>query len=349
MSPATLTPPRAPDDATLAPPPEAQPGSPVPTLPVRAPFSRGTGERGLRVSRGAVAVSLAVHAVFAVLLILGINETRRREREDAARAEAPAEQVSYLDVGQWPSGAPAAGGGGQAGLTPEQAVTAAAIDSALARAPELQRFPERVPTRIPPVPGGTGTRGGTGARGGTARAAGAQPGNGAGGGAGGGAGNAIGNDAAGGRLGAGYGDRRLIVQPQPIPERQRSDQERYMEHLNDRLATFNDSVAEEADHQRRIHNWTVKDHSGREWGIGEGGVPIVAGHKIPIPLAPPIYVDRDQENAQRERTRQRAEIDRQVEAGERARSVRESIQRAREHQDAERRRRREAPHDSTSN
>jgi hypothetical protein len=200
-----------------------------------------------------------------------------------------------------------------------------------------------VPTRIPPVPGGAGTRGGA-----PSGVPGAQPASGNGSGAGAGAGNGIGNDAAGGRFGAGYGDRRLIVPPQAVPERQRSDQERYMEHLNDRLATWNDSVADEAAHQRRIRNWTVKDRNGREWGIGEGGVPIVGGHKIPIPLSPPIYVDRDQENAQRERTRQRAEIDRQTEAGERAASVRESTRRAREHQDAERRRRRESQRDSTS-
>ena len=339
MSPATLTPPPA-ADAVEASPPQAQPGSPAPRLPVRAPFSRATGERGLRVSRPAVVLSLAVHVVLAVLLIMGIDQKNRRERAEAALAAAAAEeQVSYLDVGEWPAGAPA-GGGGAAGITPEQAVTAAAIDSALARAPELQRFPDRVPTRIPPAPGGVGRPGGA-----PSAVPGAQPGS--GNGAGGGNGNAIGNDVAGGRLGAGYGDRRLIVPPQAVPERQRTEHERYMEHLNGRLATWNDSVADEAARQRRARNWTVRDKNGREWGIGEGGTPIVGGRKIPIPLSPPIYVDRDQENATRERTRQRAEIDRQVESGERARSVRESTQRARERQDAERRRRREAPRDST--
>ncbi|HET7233010.1 MAG TPA: hypothetical protein VFJ16_23575 [Longimicrobium sp.] len=339
MSPATLTPP--PDTTVSATPAVAQPGPAAPALPVRAPFSRGThGDRGLRVSRGAVAVSLVVHVVLAVLLVLGINEARRRQRVQAAATDAPAERVSYLDVGEWPSGAPAAGGG-QAGMTAEQAVTAAAIDSAIARAPELQRFPDRVPTGLPPVPRGSGARGGA-----PSAAPGAQGGNGAGNGVGTGAGNGIGNDVAGGRYGAGYGDRRLIVPPQAVPERQRSEHERYMEHLNDRLTTWNDSVAAEADHQRRIRNWTVKDRNGREWGIGEGGTPVIAGRKIPIPLSPPIYVDRDQENAQRERTRQRAEIDRQIDAGERARSQRESAERARRRTDEERRRRREAQ-DST--
>jgi len=342
MSPATLTPPPATDKAQ-APPVLAQPGLTPPLPPVRAPFSRAAGgERGLRVSRGSVAVSVVAHVVLGTLLILGINEARRGERAPDARADAGAEQVSYLDVGEWPSGAPAAGGG-QASATAEQAVTAAAIDSAIARtAKDLQHFPERVPTRVPQAPGGAaGPRGG--APGGVP---GAQPGNGAGNGTGTGAGNGIGNDVAGGRYGAGYGDRRLIVPPQAVPERQRSEHERYMEHLNDRIATYNDSVAEEAARQRRIRNWTVRDKNGREWGIGEGGTPVIAGRKIPIPLSPPIYVDRDQENAQRERTRQRAEIDRQEESAERGRSVRESTQRARERADAERRRRREAGHDS---
>jgi len=348
MSPATLTPPPA-KDSVQAPPLAAQPGVPPPLPPVRAPLSRARGgEHPLRVSRGAVAASVAAHLGIAALLILGIDEAARRQHADDARVSARSEQVSYLDVGAWPSGAPAPGGGGPASataLSPEQAVTAAAIDSVIAQtARDLRDYPEQAPARIPAAPGGARAPRGGGPAAGTP---GARPGNGAGTGQGTGAGAGIGGDVAGGRYGAGYGDRRLIVPAQPVPERQRSDQERYMEHLNDRLATYNDSVAEEAEHQRRIHNWTVRDKSGREWGIGEGGVPVIAGHKIPVPLSPPIYVDRDQENAQRERTRQRTEINRQVEDTERARSVRASTERARRHADEERRRRREATHDST--
>ncbi|HEX9937275.1 MAG TPA: hypothetical protein VGB15_09135, partial [Longimicrobium sp.] len=97
MSPATLTPPPAADaDAIQAPPIVAQPGSAVPALPVRAPLSRDRGERGLRVSRHAVAVSIALHVVMAVLVVLGLSEARRRERAVAARAEVPSDRVSYL-------------------------------------------------------------------------------------------------------------------------------------------------------------------------------------------------------------------------------------------------------------
>jgi hypothetical protein len=159
--------------------------------------------------------------------------------------------------------------------------------------------------------------------------------------------NAIDGDVAGGRLGPGYGDRRLVVTPQVVPERERSEHERYMDHLSSRLGTYNDSVADEAAHQRRLRNWLVKDRNGREWGIGEGGVPVIAGHRIPVPLSPPIYQGRDREDAERTAGRQRAEIDRQAQDVDRDRSFRESVRNTRARVDAERRRRREAAGDST--
>jgi len=146
---------------------------------------------------------------------------------------------------------------------------------------------------------------------------------------------------AGGPLGAGYGDRRLIVRPGAVPERQKTDHERYMEHLGSALGTWNDSVAAEAEHQRRIHNWTVRDKQGREWGLGEGGVPIVAGHRLPTRVAPPIHVDRDREESERAQARQRGEIERQADDTDRDRNFRERTRATRRHQDEERRKRRE--------
>jgi ribosomal protein L32 len=156
-----------------------------------------------------------------------------------------------------------------------------------------------------------------------------------------GQGNAIGNNPAGGRLGPGYGDRRLIVRPEAVPERQMSDHERYMRRLADRLEAVNDSVAEEAGRQHRARNWIVKDKNGREWGIAEGGVPVVAGRRIPVPIAPPINVDRDTENRERARGRQREEIDRQADDIERDRVIRERTRAIRERRDRERREREE--------
>jgi hypothetical protein len=291
-----------------------------------------------------VAVSLALHAVLGVLLVLGIDEVKERGDQQRAAISA-AERVSYVDVGQWPSSGPSGGAPAAAAeLTAAQAVTAAAIDSVIARQNELSRFPDRVPPRLPPAPAGGVTRAGVpGAA--PATAPGARPGTGAP--AAGGNGNAIDGDAAGGRLGPGYGDRRLVVTPQAVPERVKSEHERYMDQLNSRLGAINDSVADEAAHQRRIHNWLVKDRSGREWGIGEGGVPVVAGVRLPTRIAPPIYQGRDREDAERNAARQRTEIDRQADDVDRDRSFRDRVRATRERVDAERRRRRESAGDST--
>src|SRR4051812_19977151 len=108
MSPATLSPPPVlPPD--FAPPPEAKSGPAAPRLPMRAPL-RGRGDRdgGRRVTRSSVLLSLAVHAVLAVLLIMGINEATRRTERQRTR-DAADEQVSYLDVTQWPSQASSSG------------------------------------------------------------------------------------------------------------------------------------------------------------------------------------------------------------------------------------------------
>ncbi|HVG44931.1 MAG TPA: hypothetical protein VM890_09375 [Longimicrobium sp.] len=331
--------------ATLSPPPVTEARSPraaPPRLPQPVPLRRvRTVGGGLRLTRSAVLVSLALHAVLGVLLVLGIDQVKERGDQRAA-ARSDAERVSYLDVGQWPtSGASSSGAAaGTGALTAAQAVTAAAIDSAIARQSGLDRFPDRVPTRLLAAPGGAAPRPGV-----PGAAPGARPGTGAP--APGGNGNAIEGDVAGGRFGPGYGDRRLVVTPQAVPEREKTEHERYMAHLNSRLGAINDSVADEAAHQRRLRNWLVKDRSGREWGIGEGGVPVIAGRRIPVPLSPPIYRGRDREDAERTAGRQRTEIERQAEDVDRDRSFRERTRATRARVDAERRRRREAAGDTT--
>jgi hypothetical protein len=315
-------------------PPQAKPDAGVPRLPVRAPLRMRGGGRRPRVTRGAVALSLGVHALLAVLLILGIDQATRRSGERRTEAAAR-EQVSYLDVSQWPTEVPSGGSAAAAVAAAaataeaERAVSGAAMDSAIARLPQQPRFPDHVPNGIPAAPA---PRGGVpGAQPGAAATPGSAAGN----------GNAIGGDVAGGPLGAGFGDRRLIVRPEAVPERQKTDHERYMDHLGQVLGTWNDSVADEAARQHRARNWTVRDKNGREWGIGEGGVPVIAGHKIPIPLSPPIHVDRDQEEAQRAAARQTREIERQAGDTDRDRNFKERTRAIRQHQDEERRRRRE--------
>src|SRR5881275_2299650 len=123
MSPATLSPP----PVVAAPPILVQPApAPAPRLPMRAPLRREhEGPGGLRVTRAGVLASLGIHAILAVLLVVGIDQALRREH--ARRTAEPREQVGYLDVSQWPSGAPSAGVTAPAGTAAAaaQAVTAA--------------------------------------------------------------------------------------------------------------------------------------------------------------------------------------------------------------------------------
>ncbi|HEX8695988.1 MAG TPA: hypothetical protein VF746_26470 [Longimicrobium sp.] len=324
MTPATLTAPAAPE----APPPEAKLRVAVSVIVPRAPLTRSprrdpTG----RPTRNALLASVALHLLLALAFLLA---PARRERTDPALQPRTLELVQYLDVGEWPesagegAAAPASAPGAAAA---EQAVSAAAVDSAVARVGSVPRFPDRVPSGIPAAPAAPS--------GGAARPGAAAPG------AGGGAGGEIGNNPAGGRLGPGYRDGRLIVRPEAVPERELTEHERYMRDLAGRIQTYNDSVADEGERMRRARNWTTKDKNGREWGIAEGGYPVIAGRRIPVPIAPPIHVDRDTENRERAQARQRDEIQRQAEAGDRDRNFRERTRAIRERRDRERQKERE--------
>jgi hypothetical protein len=333
MTPATLTPPESP----TASPTEAVPGASVPAFIVRAPLGRNPRREPTgRLTRSAVAASVALHLLLAAAFLLA-PAGRSSRLADSGTREDPQfiDMVEYLDIGQWPD---AAGGGAPAGATTslpaEEAVSAAAVDSAVSRLPSAApSFPTRVPNRLPPAPA-IGGRGPTPGAPGAATVPGAGTGQGQGQGSG--NGNAIGNNPAGGRTGPGYGDRRLIVRPEAVPERELTEHERYMRGLAGRIQEYNDSVADEAARQRRARNWTFKDKNGREWGLGEGGVPIIAGRKIPVPIAPPIHTDRDMGNRERTEARQRDEINRQAEDVDRDRNFRERTRAIRERRDRER-------------
>jgi hypothetical protein len=53
----------------------------------------------------------------------------------------------------------------------------------------------------------------------------------------------------------------------------------------ERLAEYNDSVAAEAERERRARDWTVRDGSGRRWGIGPDGRLVLGGVTIPGQIA----------------------------------------------------------------
>src|SRR4051794_6402190 len=145
MSPATLSPPPV---IEAPPPPAAPPRHPQP-VPLRRVRRVAPGPR---LTRSAVGVSLALHAVLGVLLVLGIDQVEER-RDAAAAARSDAERVSYLEVGQWPSSGPSGGAqAGVGGLTAAQAGAAAGLDSPLAPPAGARPVPRPPPRGAPPPP-----------------------------------------------------------------------------------------------------------------------------------------------------------------------------------------------------
>lgn len=306
MAPTTLTPPaRSEEQAPDAAPAPAH-RAPLTAAPRRSP----TG----RVTRRALVLSLALHVVLGigVLLIPVI-------RPGPAPRPVPRDSVTYLDLAAFP--APAGDPAGEAGggiAAPQQ--TAVPRDTAGGAPAPALRFPERVPVGVPAPGAGEAEAGVAGGTGVGARGRGG---------------------AAGGRLGAQLGDSRLVVRPEGSVERQRTDAERYQDRLNLRLGVIGDSIAEEERRRYRTRNWTVRDKGGREWGIGEGGVPVIAGRRVPIPLPLPVVQrDRDADNAERERVRRWGEIQDQAETQDRDAVLRERARETRRRLDNERRRQR---------
>jgi hypothetical protein len=311
-------------------------------VPVRAPFSRGARGRGGRVTRRGVALSLGAHLLLGLAVWLAPVRLHEVSRE-TARAGDPA-AVSYVDIGAWPGDE--GGGGAQQPASAAPAADAGAVateapaDTATARAaaPRLESFPQRAPAGIPRVGNaGPGTVGGAPVGGASTGAAAGTPA-----GTGTGAPGAGRSGAAGGRLGSELGDGRLVVTPEAAPERVLTDRERLRARLSARIGAINDSIADEAARERRARNWTIKDKNGREWGIGEGGAPVVAGVKIPgVTLTPPVGRSREGELHDAEVKRQRDEINAQTAGQDRDQNLRERARATRERLDRERRRKRE--------
>jgi hypothetical protein len=318
----------------LAPPPRTAAPPVLPDAPpvrvVRAPLSRPirlhpTG----RPTRAALLGSVAVHAALLALAAWALSHPAGRwvpqlvpASGSAASGGGARETVSYVELGAWPAAA-------TAGAAAPSALPVSAAPSDSAFTPALPPVPSEVPRglRAPSAPRGAAGPGGVAAPGPAAGTPGAAVGPGAGNGAGAGPAGAT-------RIRPGYVDPRLVVKPvPPPPPPPRSDIEVYRDHLQARIDEVNEGAASETERQRRLRNWTWRDGKGREWGIGEGGVPVIAGRRIPIapPLPPP---DRDKENASRERVRQTREIDAQDAAQERERHLRERIRATRARQDS---------------
>jgi hypothetical protein len=220
--------------------------------------------------------------------------------------------VSFLDLAEFPEGIPAAAPGGAPVADPFGQPGGASADTATATA-ALPPFPTTVPTRLPAA--GLPATAGRGAPSLSPGVGPAAPGPrlpGAGGASG-----------PGGLGTRGFGDRRLWVTPEAVPNRPLTREEAYRRHFLARLEQIQDSTLDEMEHQRRIRNWTFRGRDGKEYGIAEGGVPVIAGRRLPVPPIQLGQQDRDQEDAARGEASQRREIDRQAEDVSRERHLRD--------------------------
>lgn len=137
----------------------------------------------------------------------------------------------------------------------------------------------------------------------------------------------------------GYRDPRLYVSPPMFPDLDRTDHERYMEHLQARIDAINDSMIVAANRERRTSDWTVTDGSGNRWGLSPEGLHL-GGVTLPraiIPL-PRATGDNQRLEEERERLRRRDEIRRQENDRARARTEAERIRAMREAEEARRNR-----------
>jgi hypothetical protein len=120
----------------------------------------------------------------------------------------------------------------------------------------------------------------------------------------------------------------------------RTDQQKYMDHLRERIEASNDSAWASGSHPNT--DWTTKDSKGRKWGVDEKGLHL-GGLTIPkqiLPLPPSTGTNEKQEEARKEQ-QQREEIQRQEEARERRKGQKEAIQETRHRKDEERKKEKE--------
>jgi hypothetical protein len=136
----------------------------------------------------------------------------------------------------------------------------------------------------------------------------------------------------------GFRDQRLYVTPSPLPARpQQTPYDEYRAHLQARIDAVNDSMGVAARRDARTADWTLTDGSGNRWGLSPEGLHL-GGITIPralLPLPGPTG-DNQSLEAERERQRQRDEIQRQADDATRGDTARERIEAIRERVEAER-------------
>lgn len=322
--------------ALEAPPqPQERPAPPSAPAPQRTRFAPRRSPTG-RLTHRALLASAVTHVVAALVLW----QMQVPPGPGAAAFEAPSppvspEQVSYIDLAEFPAGVPDAVTAPEpAGEGAPQVVATSPADSTASRF----AFPAAAPRGTSRAAPAAQTQGGSVSSPSTNRAAAGATSGGASGGAG--RPLAAGAGAGQGRLNPEYGDVRLHIPPREIREPELTDEERYILRLAARLQAHNDSTAAGAERERRARDWTYTDSKGRKWGFGPGGTVVVNGKVLPIPPISLPPGDRQHTEAARREREQRAEIDRQAESIQRDRHMKERIRATRERADAERRRRR---------
>jgi hypothetical protein len=317
--------------AVSAPPPpaahQAAAPAPAPELRARAPLSRPRHARPPVLTGRTIGISLGLHLLLLLAVLLGPKPEHGRPLASGEGRLAPPEAVDYVEIGEWGGMAtdPSASLPEPAAATVPTGISAAAMDSVIRALPSDVAFPTRAPTGIRPAPGGPVLTQPGGVPGGVPAGQGAQPG---------GAGQ--GRRSGPGGLGPELGDERLVVTPTAVPERIPTDEERYQEHFAGRIRALNDSIAGEADRQRRARDWTITDRNGKKWGINDRG-PVINGRNVPLPVPIPVPRSaRDREDEARREREQRRDIDRQADQTERERYQRERGRAIRERNDRER-------------
>lgn len=138
------------------------------------------------------------------------------------------------------------------------------------------------------------------------------------------------------RLQPGFRDPRLYVAPGDLPAPEQTNQQRYMEHLDARIRASNDSAG--VANRGPNTDWTVRDGSGRRWGLSEDGLHL-GPVTIPKELVPrPTATGTNQKREQAEREQQqRTEIQRQEDERARREAREAAIRATRERAEEERR------------
>ncbi|MBW3629689.1 MAG: hypothetical protein KY464_10370 [Gemmatimonadetes bacterium] len=295
----------------LAPPPrETDPATLVPAAPARwdrPVISPPRKRAAISIGRGPLVASLLLHGAGLALMLLLL----RFGPPAAPERVAVSEQVEYIDL-SWPVGVPGDGASAESAPDPLPPVPGDQPAASRQRNAGPLVFPGRVPNGISaPASGGVGP----GVAGGSA-----EP--------------SVGG--LGDRLRPGFRDSRLYVSPDAIrPVAEKTNQQKYMEHLTARIEASNDSVAGAA--RTPDTDWTVKDGSGRRWGLSEKGLHLgsltVPSALIPKPAATGSNQKREEARTEQQ---QRDEIRRQEEERARREAREESIREARERADARR-------------